>query len=219
MAKLQKVGGFAALVEALAYLIGFGVMATLLNPGNTATWSTAQRLAFVLERKDLFQAWTLFVYVFGGLVLVVLTAAIHERLKDKAADLMKVATPIGFIWAGHVIASGMVESTGLNTLARLHAQNVEQAAATWVALGAVQNGLGGNIEIVGGVWLALVSAAALRGGALPKALNYLGLAVGAAGILSVIPPLREGATMVFGTSQILWFLWVGIHLLRRPGSG
>lgn len=216
MVKLQKAGGFAALFEALAYLIGFGVMATLLNPGDAEGWSTAQRLGFVLERKGLFQAWTLFVYVLGGLALVVLTAAIHERLKDTAADLMKVATPMGFIWAGHVIASGMVESTGLNTLAKLHAQNVEQAAATWVTLGAVQNGLGGNIEIVGGVWMILVSAAALRGASLSKPLNYLGLAVGAAGILSVIPPLREGATMVFGVSQILWFLGAGIQLLRRP---
>jgi hypothetical protein len=219
MSHLQKAGGLAALGEALAYLVGFGVMATLLNPGNTRGWSTAQRLAFVLERKGLFEAWILFVAVFGGLLIVVLTAALHERLKATSADLMKVATPLGFIWAGHVLASGMVESAGLNALAKLHAQNPEQAATVWLATGPVQNGLGGYIEIVGGVWMILISTAALRSGQLTRGLGLLGLGVGTAGFLSVLPPLREGATMAFGISQILWFLWIGVHLLRRPVSG
>ncbi len=219
MITLQKSGGLAALGEALAYIVGFVVMGTVLNPGNTQGWSTAQRLAFVLERKGLFEAWILFVGVGGGLLLVVLTAALHERLKAKSADLLRVATPLGFIWAGHVLASGMVESAGLNALAKLHARNPEQAATVWLATGPVQNGLGGYIEIVGGIWMLLISAAGLRSGQLSKALGVLGLGVGVAGVLSVLPPLREGATMVFGISQILWFLWMGVHMLRPPASG
>lgn len=219
MVSLQKAGGIAALLEGLAYIIGFVVMGTLLNPGNTQGWSAAQRLAFVLERKGFFEAWVLFVYVGGGLLLVVLTAALHERLKAKSAELMKVATPFGFIWAGHVLASGLVESAGLNALAKLHAQNPEQAVTVWKALGPIQNGLGGYIEIVGGVWMLLISVVGLRSSQLSRALGYLGLGVGVAGVLSVVTPLREGATMAFGISQIVWFLWIGIHMWRRPASG
>jgi hypothetical protein len=50
MFSLQKVGDIAALFEALAYIVGFGVMATQLNPGNTEGWNSAQKLAFALER-------------------------------------------------------------------------------------------------------------------------------------------------------------------------
>lgn len=213
-----KAGGFAALGEALAYGLGLGVMGTLLNPGNTQGWSASQKLAFLLERKALLQAWILVVYVAGGLLLVLLVAALHEHLKAKAAEVLKVATPLGFVWAAHVLASGMVESAGLDLLARLQAQDAAQAALAWRILGVVQDGLGGYIEVVGGLWMLLLSAAALHSAQLPRGLNLLGLAVGFAGTLSVVPPLREATTAAFGLTQVLWFGWIGVHLLTRPGS-
>ncbi|MBB2484539.1 DUF4386 family protein [Mitsuaria sp. WAJ17] len=217
MSNLQKAGGIAALFEALAYIVGFGVMATLLNPGNAEGWSAAQKLDFVLERKALFQTWTLFIYVAFGIALVVLAVALHDRLKDKAHDLMRVATPFGLIWAGLVIASGMVASVGLEAVAAIHSRDVAQATATWVAISAIQNGLGGGVEIVGGVWALLISAASFKSAAFPKVLGYIGFVVGLAGVLTVVPMLKDLA-VVFGISQILWFAWIGIYLLRRSTS-
>ncbi len=60
----------------------------------------------------------------------------------------------------------------------------------------------------------LVSLAALRAGGLPKGLNILGLLVGAVGIISIFPGLTELMAGVFGLSQIIWFIWLGIVLLR-----
>jgi len=58
-----------------------------------------------------------------------------------------------------------------------------------------------------------------EGGELPTGLNILGLAVGATGILSLIPGLTDVLTGVFGLSQIIWFVWLGIVLLRsNPGQ-
>lgn len=218
MITLQKAGAIAALFEALAYLVGFAVMATLLNPGDTEGFSPARKLAFVLDNKALFQAWIIFIYVCFGIALVILTAALHDRLKDRARDLMAVATPFGFIWAGLVIASGMVSSVGLEAVAALHPQDAALATATWVAIDAIHNGLGGGVEIVGGVWVLLISVAALRSAAFPKALGYLGLVVGLAGVLTVVPMLKDLA-MVFGITQILWFAWIGIVLLGRDRAG
>ncbi len=84
-------------------------------------------------------------------------------------------------------------------------------------MGSVQDGLGGGIEIVGGVWSLLVSWSALRGGEFPRALNGLGILVGVVGILTVGPG-REISTAVFGLGQLVWFIWVGTLLLRTVES-
>jgi hypothetical protein len=97
----------------------------------------------------------------------------------------------------------------------LYAKDPAQAALAWQGIESVANGLGnGNGEILGGLWALLVSLAALRAGGLPRGLNILGLSVGAMGILSLIPGLTDLLTGVFGLSQIIWYVWLGIVLLR-----
>ena len=213
MRNLQRVGGIAAGVEALAYIVGFAVMATLLDPGDTRTWTAADKLAFVLERRTLFELWMTFIYVLAGGALVVLAVALHERLKDRSPAAMQIATSFGLVWAGLVIGSGMVSIWGLQTVATLQAQDPALAVSTWAAVSAVQGGLGGGIETVGGVWSLMVSAAAWRTGALPKALNLLGAIVGVAGILTVFSPLKD-LVEVFGLGQIPWFIGLSVLMLR-----
>lgn len=217
MKSLQRMGGIAAFIQALAYIVGFAVLATLLNAGDTEGWSSAQKLDFVLERKSAFQIWMIFIYVVFGIALVVLAVALHERLKERKPGLMQVATSFGLIWAGLVIASGMVASVGLESVSALHANDVEQAISLWLAVNAIQLGLGGGVEIVGGLWMILISIAALHSGNFTRVLNYLGALVGVAGLLTIAPPLAD-LGMVFGLGQILWFLGVGFVLLRRPAA-
>lgn len=214
MSRLQKVGGVAALLEALAYGVGFAVLATVLDPGQMKTWTPVQKLGFMLERRTFFHLWSLFIGVLGSTFLVLLAVALHERLKGQAESMMKVATSFGLIWAGLVMAGGMIQIVGLKTLAKLHAQDPAQATTVWRALSAVEDGLAGGVEFIGGLWVVLVSLAAHRGG-LPRGLVWFGHAVGAAGILSVAPGL-DGLVEVFGLTQIAWFFWIGWVLLRRP---
>ncbi|MGB5590819.1 MAG: DUF4386 family protein [Gammaproteobacteria bacterium] len=210
---LQKAGGIAALLEALCYVVGFAVIATVLNPGSTEGWSSAQRLEFVLEREVIFQTWNLFIYVVFGVALVVLAVALHERLKARSASLMNIATAFGLIWAGLVIASGMVTSVGLETVAALYDRDPAQADSVWLAVGAIQEGLGGGVEIVGGIWVLLIGVVSLRCRVSPRALGYLGVAVGMFGILTIVPSLGElGAA--FGLGQIVWFTWMGTLMLK-----
>jgi len=217
MANLQKVGGIAALFEALAYVVGFVVMATLLNPGETSGWSPEQKLAFILERKAIFQPWTLFIYVAFGIALVPLVAALGDRLKIKSPELTSLATPFGLIWAGLVIASGMVASVGLEAMSTMHSTNSALAASAWMTISIVQDGLGGGVEIVGGTWVLLISAAALRSREFSRSLNYIGLAIGACGILTVVPSLGDLGT-IFGLGQILWFVLIGTAMLRGAAA-
>jgi hypothetical protein len=156
----------------------------------------------------------LLMYVFFGVFLIVLALALHDRLKHSAPAMMQVATAIGMIWAGSLVASGMISNAGIKPVIALYANDPVQAAMTWQGIEAVTTGLGnGNGEILGGLWTLLVSLAALRTGGLSKGLNILGLFAGTVGIFSLIPGLTD-LTGAFGLCQMVWFVWLGIVLLR-----
>ena len=218
MKTLQKFGGFAALYLAVAYLIGMVIFLVVLDyPSIT---DPAQKVALLVDKQMVIFSTNLLMYVFFGVFLIVLSLALYDRLKSGAPAIMQVATAIGIIWAGSLIASGMVSNAGIAPVVALYAKDPAQAALTWQGIESVASGLGnGNGEILGGLLTLLVSLAALRAGGLPKGLNILGLLVGAVGIISIIPGLTELMIGVFGLSQIIWFVWLGIVLLRsNPGK-
>ena len=102
----------------------------------------------------------------------------------------------------------------------LNATDPTQAALTWQGIEPAIDGLGNaNGEILGGLMTLLISLAALRAGGLPKGVNILGLVVGTVGIISLVPALTGTLGPVFGLGQIIWFIWLGIVLLRsNPGK-
>jgi len=209
MNHLQKMGGMAALYEAIAYVVGIvGFIFVVGWPDDPVA-----QLAVLTNNQVSLHILYLIVYQAFAIVLVVLVLALYERLKGSSPTLMMVAAGIGIIWATVVIASGMIFNIGMDSVVNLYGQDPAQATTIWVAINIVCDGIGGGNEILGGIWILLVSWAALRAGGLPRALNYLGVLIGAAGILSALPGLGE-VGMVFGVGQIVWFLWVGITMLR-----
>ena len=217
MKTLQKFGGIAALYMAIAHLIGIVIFLVVLD--YLSITDPAQKVALNVEKQTVNFSTNLLMYVFFGIFLIVLSLALYNRLKSDAPAVMQVATAIGIIWAGSLIASGMVANAGLAMIIPLYAKDPAQAALTWQGIEAVTNGLGnGNGEILGGLWTLLVSLSALRADGLTKGLNILGLLVGAVGIITIIPALNS-LTGVFGLGQIIWFVWLGIVLLRsNPGK-
>jgi hypothetical protein len=212
MKTLRKLGGFSALYLALAYLIMMGLFLVVLDyPGIT---DPAEKVALLVEQQVVFVASNLIAYVCFGVVLVVLALALHDRLKAGAPALMQVATVLGIVWAGSLVASGMVSNAGMDAVVALYATDPVQAALHWQTIEAVASGLGnGNGEILGGLWTLLVSLAALRSRSLPRGLNILGLLVGAVGIISVLPGLVS-LVGIYGLAQIIWFVGLGAVLLR-----
>lgn len=217
MKALQKSGGFAAMYMAIAYLIGIVLFLVVLDYPNMT--NPAQRVALLVAKQRVLFSTNLLMYVFFGLSLIVLALALHDRLKSGAPALMQVAAVAGIVWAGSLIAGGMVANAGISPVVALYAKDPVQAALTWQEIEAVASGLGnGNGEILGGLFTLLVSLAALRSGGLAKWLNLLGLLVGAVGIVTLVPALNS-LTGLFGLSQIVWFVWLGVVLLRsNPGE-
>jgi hypothetical protein len=218
MKTLQKYGSFSAFYLAVAYLIGMVLFLVVLDyPSMT---EPAQKVALLVEKQMVIFSTNLFMYVLFGVFLIVLSLALYDRLKSHAPAVMQAATAIGIIWAGSLIASGMVLNAGIDPVVTLYAKDPAQAGLTWQGIESVASGLGnGNGEILGGLLTLLVSLAGLRAGGLPRGLNILGLLVGAVGIISLFPGLTSLMTAVFGLSQVIWFVWLGIVLLRsNPGK-
>ena len=216
MKTLQKFAGFAALYMAISHLIGIVIFIVILDI--LSITDPAQKLAMNIENQTVVFSTNLLMYVFFGFALIVISLALYDRMKPGAPALMQVATAIGIIWAGSLIASGMTANAGLSTVVALYAKDPTQAVLVFQSIEAVANGLGNaNGEILGGSLTLLVSLAALRTGGLPKGLNILGVLVGAVGIITIIPVLNA-LTGVFGLGQIVWFVWLGIVLLRNNPS-
>ena len=213
MNTLRKFGGFAALYLAVAYLTGMVIFLAVLDYPSIS--DPAQKVTLLVEKQMIIFSTNLLMYVFFGVFLVILALALYDRLKASAPVLMQVATAIGLIWAGSLIASGMISNAGINPTVALYGKDPTQAALTWQTIEAVANGLGNaNGEILGGLWTLLISLAALRAAELPKGLNILGLLVGVVGILSLIPALTGAMIGVYGLGHIFWYVWLGIVLLR-----
>jgi len=207
---LQFNGGIAALVIALAYTVGIILFVTILKPDTPL--NSVEEIAFLMEKETIMYITMLFIYVIAGFALVVLVQALYDRLKTYSPALMHTAAVLGFFWACIVIAAGMIFIIGMDTVISLYDKDPDQAVTVWAAIGIVFNGLGGGTEIVGGIWTLLITWTALRAGAFPKALNYLGLVVGVAGVVTIVPAL-EDVTMLFGLGQIPWFICLGLILL------
>ena len=219
MSDLQRMGGVAALIMAATFVVGFAVFLTVLMPAGyfDARVDPVQKAAILADNQAIASISYLISFVVFGILLVVLALALYERLKAGAPGMAQTATAFGLIWAGLVIASGMVANVGIGTVVDLYGNDPAQAGSVWLAIESVQLGLGGGNEMAGGLWVLLIGWAALRAGPLPRALNYLGVVIGVAGLLTVVPAL-EAIGLLFGLGLIVWFVWVGIFLLRSSAS-
>lgn len=209
----NKIGGIASLVEAVLYILGFVFIFSMLKPMVDGSLQEQDRLVFVLENKILIQIWNLLIYVVFGLVLIPLTIAIKEQFQNSNYYGLNVISVLGFIWSGLVIASGMVANVGLSSVEAVFNEHAEQALIVWKTIEIIQNGIGGGVEVVGGFWVLLISGLGFKQQVFSKGLNSVGLVVGLAGVLTAIPGLQElGA--VFGLTQIVWFIWLGVVFLK-----
>jgi hypothetical protein len=206
-------GGIAALVAAATFVIGIVMFVTVMSDYATGDPSPSESVAFLVDNQVAFQIWNIIIYLCFGIALVPLTIAVHARLTADSPLITQIATAFGLIWAGLVIASGMIANIGVGTVVDLADSESSQAESVWSSLDAVQNGLGGGNEIVGGLWVLLVSWAAWAHG-LPKGLNVLGMVCGVTGVATIAPAL-EDVGAVFGIGMIVWFTWIGVLLLRE----
>lgn len=216
MNELRKVGGVAGLIAAGTYIFGFVLLLGVLEPAGYQLDGNdmVAHAKFLTDNQLVMYVWNLVIWILNAFALVILALALHDQIKQSAPAFSQVATSFALIWAGLILASGMVSNITLKTVSTLYGADPAQAGTFLQAMTAVENGLGGGNELAGGIWVLVLSWGALRAGVLSKPLNFLGVLIGLAGLSTVLPMLAPITGAVFGLGFIVWFAWAGIHLLR-----
>jgi hypothetical protein len=215
MKNLQRAGGVSAIIAAATYLFAMALAVTLLKPMADPTLGFQEYMSFLIANKPLAFLWHFSMYLVNGVCLTVLVLALYERLKNSSPSLAKIASALGLIWTAFVFLSGMIVNYGTESLVALYGKNQAQAESLRNALDTMTLGIDSSDRFLGCLWVGLVSLAAFKNKAFPRTFNVFGLAISAAGLIGTMVPALVSISYVFGIGAIVWWLAVGIHLLRK----
>jgi hypothetical protein len=216
---LQKVGGISALVCAGTYILAMALLTTVLTPMADESLPFDQFIAFFLPNQTLIFIWHFSMYLVNGAFLALLILALYQHLKTDAPALALASTYFGLLWTGLIFADGFITLNGWEMVGRLASTDPAQAASLRLVVDTVTIGLDHSDRFLGCLWILLTSWAAIQTGQLSRLLNFLGLALGIAGIVSSVAPALNALGYAFGVGVIVWWIWLGIVLLRNnPGK-
>ena len=207
----SRAGAIGALTAAATFVFGIALFVTSLSDYVDAT--AAESVEFLVGHQSTLFVWYLVIFLVFGVAIIPLARALHRRLADISPQLADIGTVFAYIWAGLMFATGMISNIGIAAVADLAESDPEAAEALWLSIATVTDGLGGGNELVGAMWILLVSLAAWGSGRLPTGLNVLGIISAVAGLVTLVPGLSD-VGMIFGLGSIAWFAWTGVVLLR-----
>ncbi|WP_088330407.1 hypothetical protein [Lacimicrobium sp. SS2-24] len=211
---LMRWGASAYFAMPLCYVAMFLIFGVALSIPQSDVVS--DKIAYIASEQSLLSLAYVLGYLLFGCLLLVAVQATHARLISTSSHLLNFATAFGLIWVVLMMCSGMIALVGMNTMVKLFSQGSSHADTLFYVYNPIVNGLGGGIELVGGMWVLVLSIHGLKTAQLAKGLHLFGLIVGLLGIGTVFQSLA-GIKEAFGLSQIVWFICMGIALLKTHG--
>jgi hypothetical protein len=211
----SRAGAIGALVAAATFVFGIVLFVTTLSDYTEGDPTPGESVEFLVEHQTTLFAWYLVIFLVFGVAIIPLARAMRRRLADVSPQLADIGAVFAYIWAGRMFATGMIHNVGITAVADLEETDPAAAQALWSSIDTVTEGLGGGNELVGGLWILLVSLAAWGTGRLPTGLNVLGGISAVAALITLVPGLSD-VGMIFGLGSIAWFAWTGFVLLRGP---
>ncbi len=222
--QMLRAGGVAAIVCALTYVFGFVLFFGLIEPPQDDT--DIGRLNFLLSQRDTFFVGYIVIGIVFSLSLLLLNQSLKEQYQRLSPGVAHYNSILGNIWATFVLASTFIFLVSLSDIAQYADTNQEGAVNVLNAIDIVVDALGGGIELLGALWVLLISVLGMRYQRYFNITHILGIVVGIAGILTLFSGLSfltnnsifQASTALFGLGQILWFILVGINLLKSGNS-
>lgn len=207
---------YASLLCALSYVIGFSILLTMFP---NAIASASSQWQVIQLYPGMMQLWFFIIYIIFGIALLLLTISLKNFYNDANPTLKNLFFASGIIWSSYVIACGMIINIAIDVLVvnpDASFSNRDTMMA-WHTLYIVQNGLGGGVELIGGLWLLLAIWLFKQSHQLPLFIFALTALSGAAGIATVIPAFKSFGAL-FGLGQLIWFIWLSLVLLRSRST-
>lgn len=215
-----RTGGIAAVICALTYVFGFALFMGAIAPPESQ--SDIARLHSLIAQRDVFYFGYIVIGIVFSLSLIALNQSLQMRFVKSSPVLSNYNVVLGNIWATFVLASTFVFLVNLSLLTKYANTDENNAVITMNTIHIVVDALGGGIELIGALWVFIISYMGWKQGIYAKATHILGLIVGLAGVLTLFSGLSiladnvffEATTAIFGLGQILWFILLGFHLLK-----
>ena len=203
-----QLGGIAAVVCALCYIIGFTMILVVMPDINI---DGEQRLQAILSQPRLIQSWYFIIFVVFGMALLLLNRSLYRPAGEEVGQWQLIGALIGYVWAAYVFAIGFISVLTIEYLTHLTPAETDE---TWPAILAIQTGLGDGVEWIGGIWMLVINISLYCQRSVPRSLSVAGAITGLIGMLTLYPPLAA-AGGAFGLLQIGWFCWLGRLLLKQ----
>ncbi len=185
---------------ALAYILGIIYFTIITN--YSAIVSVDEKIAFLaLNYLPMFVIMNL-IYVIFGIMIAFLSLIIYKLFKKSLFN--KIGLIFGLFWSFAVIFAGILFTIGMGKVIEINIIDPNLSIITWTIIEIIFSSIGGGTEILGGLWILIISILAMKNNIFNKYINILGIVVGLSGILSHIPYL-DFFQMVFGIFQIIWF--------------
>ena len=211
--KYRLIGALSGFYLALAYLIGIIIFLVVLKYSEIT--NDVDKVKILYEYKFVTFFTNILMYVLFGPIFVIFILSLKNKFCDYKSPLFDFSAIIGYIWAGCLVASGMIANAGIEPVLSLYNNDIEKASSLWKIIDIISMGVGnGNGEILGGIFTLAFSIFALKNKLLNNGINILGIIIGIIGIISLVPILNDLGG-VFGITQMIWFMCVGISFLIK----
>ncbi len=116
-ARQQKAGGLAALYLAVSYIVAIPYFVVFVKYQEIV--DPAKKVGMLVAHSGSMRSMYLVTYVVFGVVLAVLALALSARWREGDPTLGQTATVAGLMWAGMLVASGMIFNAGMASVVEL----------------------------------------------------------------------------------------------------
>ncbi|MEC8418399.1 MAG: hypothetical protein VXZ36_11320, partial [Pseudomonadota bacterium] len=157
-----------------------------------------------------------------SLGLILLNQSLLKIFESTSPIAARFNSSLGNIWATFVLASTFIFLVSLPFLANYAKTSEDNAIVVLNSVDIVIDALGGGIELLGALWVLLISYMGIKANKYAKTIHIIGIAVGIAGIFTLFSGLSalegnmvfEASTSIFGLGQIIWFLLLGVVMAK-----
>lgn len=206
-----KLGAMASFTCAICFILGLSLIMIWVPEFNDGP---EQRLRTLSEHSRLMQVWYFIIYVVFSISILILSSYLLKRVEQEQSLLQKMTMLYSYLWATYVFASGLIAILSIELMFGSWLQIHGAMSDIWRDVYSVQMGLGEGVEWVGGIWIVLITLCLYKQHCFSKTVHFFGFIIAPFGLLTVIPSLGIFGA-VFGSLQLIWFIWLGVLILQK----